>query len=406
MTLEGKKTWWLRLGSEVYDSWKLQGVVEELWDELAKPGLDYVGESWRSVGAWLVFKIDADPGNGDEEITDTAKADAKKTKEVKDDIKKAKLPPSSSSLSISLGFGNQFLNVSSDTSLIDTHIQSPSVLTVHEYVILEPSILLPIPKIPLVPPTTTLLLPPSIFTISHVLLQTTTPIPTPPITTKASPVTTIPDPLPAISQRVSVLEKDVQELKAVDHITTLLTSLRSEIPSAVNAYLGSSLGDALQKVLQKHTEELIQKYPHTVNKEIEKTPTTLAQSSSQARSSLKVAESLSEYELKMILFDKMEKSRSYLTDDKHQALFDALFNSSSLDDAIAYAQADLEKTLRKRDRDDKHPSARPNQEEPVEEPVFEIASDDIEQIVDDVVNDVDQPPNDPTQTEDKALKKD
>nr|GEX95202.1 hypothetical protein [Tanacetum cinerariifolium] len=39
MTLEGKKTWWLRLGAEVYDSWKLKGDVEELWDELAKLGL-------------------------------------------------------------------------------------------------------------------------------------------------------------------------------------------------------------------------------------------------------------------------------------------------------------------------------------------------------------------------------
>nr|GEZ26412.1 retrovirus-related Pol polyprotein from transposon TNT 1-94 [Tanacetum cinerariifolium] len=36
MTMDGKKTWWLRLGAGIYDSWKLQGDVEELWDELAK----------------------------------------------------------------------------------------------------------------------------------------------------------------------------------------------------------------------------------------------------------------------------------------------------------------------------------------------------------------------------------
>ncbi|GJZ86722.1 hypothetical protein Tco_0658332, partial [Tanacetum coccineum] len=40
-------------------------------------------------------------GNGDEEITDTAKANAEKTKEAKDDNKKVELPPSSSSLSVS-----------------------------------------------------------------------------------------------------------------------------------------------------------------------------------------------------------------------------------------------------------------------------------------------------------------
>ncbi|GJT56759.1 hypothetical protein Tco_0991813 [Tanacetum coccineum] len=106
---------------------------------------------------------DADTWNGDEEITDVVKANAEKTEEVKDDIKKVELPPTSSSLSV--------------------------------------------------------------------------------------------------SSRVSILEKDVQELKEADNITTLRASLKSEIPSVVNAFLRSSLGDALQKVLQKHMEELIQKYP-------------------------------------------------------------------------------------------------------------------------------------------------
>ncbi|GKA00047.1 hypothetical protein Tco_0672597 [Tanacetum coccineum] len=56
----------------------------------------------------------------DEEITDATKADAEKTLEAKDDAKKTKLPPSSSSLSISLGFGDQFLKLSSDSSLVST----------------------------------------------------------------------------------------------------------------------------------------------------------------------------------------------------------------------------------------------------------------------------------------------
>ncbi|GJZ03050.1 hypothetical protein Tco_0521011, partial [Tanacetum coccineum] len=52
---------------------------------------------------------DADTRNVDEEMTDTAKADAEKTEDVKDDINKTELPPSSSSLSVSLGFDNQFI---------------------------------------------------------------------------------------------------------------------------------------------------------------------------------------------------------------------------------------------------------------------------------------------------------
>ncbi|GJZ63171.1 hypothetical protein Tco_0619592 [Tanacetum coccineum] len=186
----------------------------------------------------------------------------------------------------------------------------------------------------------------------------------------------------------------------------------------------------------------------TVKKALEKTPLPLAQSSSQAQSSLKVVESLSEYELKKILFEKMDKSRSYQTHDKHQALYDALRSSLILDDDITRGQADAEKVLRKRDCNEEDPSAGPNQgkktkrsktkesepskksstskessrgkspgktskfgksltaEEPVEELVFEMASDDIEQTIDDVANDADQPPDDSTQIKDKALKKD
>ncbi|GJX24395.1 hypothetical protein Tco_0228840 [Tanacetum coccineum] len=211
---------------------------------------------------------DADTRNGDKEITDTTKADAEKTEEVKDDIKKDELPPSSSSVSVSSGFSNQFLNHSSDKSTI----QSPSILNVPVLVISKPIVLSPILEIPTVLSATTPTPPHPVSTILHVLQQTTTPILTPlitidapPITTLAHVVTTILDPLPAINQRVYVLEKDVQELKYVDHTTTLLSSLRSKIPLVVNAYLGSSLGDALQKVLQKHTIKLIQQYPQQFN---------------------------------------------------------------------------------------------------------------------------------------------
>nr|GFB67699.1 hypothetical protein [Tanacetum cinerariifolium] len=57
---------------------------------------------------------------GDEEITDAAKEEAEKTSEAKDDTKNTKQPPSSSSLSVYLGFGDQFLKLSSDSSLVST----------------------------------------------------------------------------------------------------------------------------------------------------------------------------------------------------------------------------------------------------------------------------------------------
>ncbi|GJZ79677.1 hypothetical protein Tco_0644514 [Tanacetum coccineum] len=292
-------------------------------------------------------------------------------------------------------------------------IQSPSVLTVPMSMIFDPSVLKPIP-------------PQSISSISH---------------------------------------KDLQELKEVDNATTLCALLKSKIPSAVNAYLGSSLGDALHKSMQGNIiNEVKNQLPKflpktvsgiatlviqsTVNKALEKTPLLVAQSSSQAQSSLKAAKSFFEYELKTIIFDTMDKSRSYLTHDKNQALFKALLNSVSLDDDITSGQANLEKILRKRDLDDEDPLAGPSQgkktkksrtkesepskksstskesskyksptktsksgksmtaEELVEEPAFEMASDDIEQTVDDAANDADQLPNDSTQTKDKDPKKD
>ncbi|GJY89059.1 hypothetical protein Tco_0503687 [Tanacetum coccineum] len=267
---------------------------------------------------------DADTGNNDEEITDATNADAEKAEEIKDDIKKVELSQSGSSLYVSSSFEIP-------------HIQSRFVLNVPVSVISEPLVLTPIPETPSVAPGMILLPPP--YHLDH------------------------------------VLEKDVQEIKEVDHNATLLDSLRAEIPLAINAYLGYNLGDALQKIYKIH---------------------------------------------------------SYLSHDKHQALFDALLNSMSLDDAIAHGQVDPKKVLRKRDRDNKDPSAGPNQgkktkrsrtkeSDPskksstskesskgkspaktsksrksitVEELVLEMASDDIEQTVDDVANDANQPPID------------
>nr|GEU96958.1 hypothetical protein [Tanacetum cinerariifolium] len=61
----------------------------------------------------------------------------------------------------------------------------------------------------------------------------------------------------------------------------------------------------------------------------------------------------------------MDKSHSYLTHNKHQALFDALLNSTCLNDIVSRGQADPKKILKKRDHDgddkDEDPFAGPNQ---------------------------------------------
>ncbi|GKF78017.1 hypothetical protein Tco_0230487, partial [Tanacetum coccineum] len=56
----------------------------------------------------------------EEKVTDVAKEEAEMTSEAKDDTKKFELPPSSLSLCVSLGFGDQFLKLSSDSYLVST----------------------------------------------------------------------------------------------------------------------------------------------------------------------------------------------------------------------------------------------------------------------------------------------
>ncbi|GJS66450.1 hypothetical protein Tco_0681014 [Tanacetum coccineum] len=184
--------------------------------------------------------------------TDAAKADAEKIEEAKDDAKKSELPPTSSSLSVSSGFGDQFLKLSSDTSLIVPHIQSSSMLKVPVFVISDPPVLTPVQETPLEKHVTTLT-PPFISTIPPApLQQSTTPIPSPPIITDAPTITTAvieSNALSVVQQIVAKLEKDVSKLKKIDHSTNALATLKLQVPMVVEQYLGSNIGDDLQKVL-------------------------------------------------------------------------------------------------------------------------------------------------------------
>ncbi|GKC52388.1 hypothetical protein Tco_1075133, partial [Tanacetum coccineum] len=174
-----------------------------------------------------------DSDKGDEKVTNAAKADAEKTSEVKDDAKKSELPPTSSSLYVSSGFGDQFLKLSSDSSLVSTvkdtidveinsvlevkiqsevlHNQSTSMLSLQVSVIFELSVVTPVRESLLIATVTTLP-PPSVSTTPSVPQQTTTPIPTPTITTDAPIITTAvseSDALSVVQLRVAKLEKDV-----------------------------------------------------------------------------------------------------------------------------------------------------------------------------------------------------
>nr|GEV10245.1 hypothetical protein [Tanacetum cinerariifolium] len=99
-------------------------------------------------------------------------------------------------------------------------------------------------------------------------LQNLTPIPTS-ITTKATTLTIVipvSKTLTAFHQRITNLEKDVKELKTVNHLLALLSTNKSKVLKAIKEYLGTSLDDYLQKVVQKHLVDLAKE--HSVPAEV------------------------------------------------------------------------------------------------------------------------------------------
>nr|GEU89230.1 Gag-Pol polyprotein [Tanacetum cinerariifolium] len=216
-----------------------------------------------------------DSGNDDAEISDMAKADSEKIEEIKDDAKKAYLPPTSSNLSVTPLFVKK-TNVHTKWTEIRTWnssrkrgkwkerllgldvsymVKSLYKLLVHDLVLIfEPSVITQVQETPSVAHVTTLP-PPSVSTIPHVPHQITSPILTQPITTDAPTITTaIPesDAHIAIQLRVAKLEKEVSKLKKIVLSTEAITTLKSQVPTVVDNYFGSKISDSLQKSLQKH----------------------------------------------------------------------------------------------------------------------------------------------------------
>ncbi|GJV79855.1 hypothetical protein Tco_1515725 [Tanacetum coccineum] len=165
---------------------------------------------------------------------------------------KAELPPSSISLSVSSDFGNQFLNLSSDKSIVRNlkdfanakinplldvqiqqkipQIQCPPILTIHVLVISEPAVLKQIPEILIVTLTTTT--PPPHYQFNY----------------------------------KDIIEESVQ------------ANVINEVKNLLPKFLPKAVIDFATLVIQG-----------TIKKALEKTLIVLAQSSSQAKSSLKAA---------------------------------------------------------------------------------------------------------------------
>ncbi|GKE98831.1 hypothetical protein Tco_0022182, partial [Tanacetum coccineum] len=112
------------------------------------------------------------------------------TSKAKDDTKKTELHPSRSSLFVSSGFGDQFLKLSSDSSIVST-VKDSADIDVPVSVIPEITNLPPIPETITETPVSIVVPSPQVTPIISSVQQTPTPIPTKPITTDAPTITTV-----------------------------------------------------------------------------------------------------------------------------------------------------------------------------------------------------------------------
>ncbi|GJT22766.1 hypothetical protein Tco_0892703 [Tanacetum coccineum] len=150
---------------------------------------------------------------------------------------------------------------------------------------------------------------PTIITILH--SSTTT------INTNTTPTTEATNPPSALlnfasvfqfNNRVTTLEKEVAELKKYDPLNTQVTALI--LPKKVSNFAPPVIKSMVTESLE-----------HVV----------LAKESSQPKSTYEAAASLTEFELKKILIDKIDESQSYLTTTEHRECYDGLIKSYDLD---------------------------------------------------------------------------
>ncbi|GJV96683.1 hypothetical protein Tco_1548260 [Tanacetum coccineum] len=173
--------------------------------------------------------------------------------------------------------------------------------------------------------------------------------------------------LVAFHQRIANLEKDVKELKTVDHSATLLSTIKSEVPNAVKEYLGTSLDDTLHKVLQKHSagitkehsvpdeivERLRQQYvPEKSTEDIRKIKIEHARKQQEPKETITSSDTidLTEFDQKTTLIETMTKSKSFNKSPKQRAMYHALMESI-LEDEDAMDEGVADK-LKKRKHDD------------------------------------------------------
>ncbi|GJV55970.1 hypothetical protein Tco_1456975 [Tanacetum coccineum] len=262
------------------------------------------------------------------------------------------VPPLSSSHSVSSTYTNAFLNLENLHSTETEVVSMMDINVQHKVLRTSPLLTIPVSVIPkhtvvnryktvTTTPSTTIT---SLLSSLFPYLQQSIPIPTPTNIEATTSTILVPESetLSTLHQRITDLEKDVKELKNVDNSTTVISTIKSEVPNAVKEYLESSMDDALYKQYapQKSIEDIQKiKIEHAKKQQVPKE--TITSSDTTA---------LEEIDQKTTLFNTMTKSKSFNKSLKHKALHHALMESI-LEDEYAMDKGVADE-LKKRKPDD------------------------------------------------------
>ncbi|GJW37467.1 hypothetical protein Tco_0060387 [Tanacetum coccineum] len=166
------------------------------------------------------------------------------------------------------------------------------------------------------------------------------------------------------------------------------------LSESLTARIKEQVKDQLPQILPKEVSNFA---PPVIEKLIKESrdEVTLAKVSSQPQSTYEASSTLTEFELKKILLDKMEKSESYLTAPEHRDCYDGLKKSYVLDKDFFYSYDVKEEKDKQRFRTN-HRSKKQRfniwifkgtksqlkyfgKSVQLEEPVFEVADSDMTQ---------------------------
>ncbi|GKB00542.1 hypothetical protein Tco_0828535, partial [Tanacetum coccineum] len=138
------------------------------------------------------------------------------------------------------------------------------------------------------------------------------------------------------NERVTNLEKDLLEIKQVDHEDIIKEEVNAQLPQI----LPQAISDVATPVIEKNVTESLE-------------ADVLTRSLSQPQSSYEAAAKLSEFELTMILIDKMEQNKSYDKADYKKKLYDVLVESYNTNKDLFDSYGEVFLLKRRRDKRDK-----------------------------------------------------